>query len=142
MAKKRNEKKSKQENLGKVIIPVGHPNPPEQHEEYVAKILANHFRTDVEFIVPIDDYKRKSADIMLFEKPWEIKSPKGSSKSTIENQFRRASKQAENLIIDTHRSKLKHEVIERRVLYEMKRHPSIKRVILIDNLKNVIEIKK
>ena len=52
------KKKKKQINPGKVITPVGHPNPPTKNEESIAKLLALHYRTDVEFIIPVDDYKR------------------------------------------------------------------------------------
>ena len=75
-------------NLGQVIIPAGHPNPPEPHEVEVAYILARYYHVTVEFLIPVDDYKRKSADIVMLGVEWEIKSPHGASKSTIGNQFR------------------------------------------------------
>ena len=49
-------KREKQHSLGQVIVPVGYPNPPEPHEVDVAMVLARHYQTTVEFIVPIDDY--------------------------------------------------------------------------------------
>jgi len=55
----------KQKNRGQVIIPDKHPNPPLPHEVNMASVLAQHFQTVVSFIVPLDDYKRKSADIMM-----------------------------------------------------------------------------
>jgi len=133
-------KKSKQFNTGKVIIPVGHPNPPAPHEEDVAKILAHHYETTVEFIMPIDDYKRKTADIMMNGVAWEIKSPKGKSSSTISNQIRRASKQSCNLIIDSRSTKLKYIEIERRLRFGLSKSTSIKRVILIDKSGKIVEI--
>ena len=87
MAKNR----QKQKNPGQIIIPVGHPNPPEPHEVDVAMVLARHYQTTVKFIVPVDDYKRKSADIVMLNVEWEIKCPTGKSKYTIQEQFRRAS---------------------------------------------------
>ena len=105
-------------------------------------MLAYHYRSTVEFIIPVDDYKRKSPDILMFGITWEVKSPKGTSKSTIENQFRRGSKQSRNIIIDTRRTKLDYQTIESRVLFELKRHPSVKRAILIDKFNKVIEIQK
>ena len=134
------KKKKKQVNPGQVIFPVNDPNPPEKHEVDVAFILASHFESPVEFILPVDDFKRKSADIKLLGVEWEIKSPKGSSKVTIKNQFQRASKQAKNIIIDTRRTKLKFEAIEKSVLFEMSKRLYIKRVILIDKSKKVIEV--
>ena len=136
MAKKRERKV----NLAHVNIPLRHPNPPEPHEVDVAMILAIHYQTTVEFLVPIDDYKRKSPDIVMLGVQWEIKCPKGTSRVTIKNQFQRASKQARNIVIDTRRTKLKYESIEKSVLFEMEKRPYIKRVILIDKRKNVVAI--
>ena len=135
-------KKRKQPNPGQVIIPAGHPNPPEQHEVDSAMVLARHYQTTVEFIIPIDDYKRKSADVAFLGVEWELKCPMGNSKSTIENQFRRGSKQSRNLIIDTRRTRLDYQTIENRVLFELKKHPSVKRIVLIDKLEKIIEIQK
>jgi len=138
----RRRKKDKQLNLGQVIIPRGHPSPPEPHEVDAALILARHFRCTVEFLVPIDDYKRKTADIVMFGALWEIKSPIGASKSTIGNQFQFASKQSRNIILDTRRTKLNYESIKKRVLFELIKRPIIKKVILIDKFEKVVEIKK
>ena len=132
------KKKQKQLNIGKVITPVGHPNPPEPHEEEIAKILATHFGTTVEFLIPIDDYKRKTPDIKMLGSEWEIKSPTGNSKSTIYKQFRRATKQADNIIIDTRRTKIKYEKIENAAIIEFRKRPSIKRVLLIRKIGKII----
>ena len=136
------KKKRKKVNLGQVIIPAGHPNPPEPHEVEAAYILARHYQETVEFLIQVDDYKRKSADIVMLGVEWEIKCPHGASKSTIGNQFRFASKQSKNIILDTRRTKLEYESIENRMHIEIKKRPAIKRVILIDKLEKVIEIQK
>ena len=136
----RRRKKDKQLNLGQVIIPVGHPNPPESHEVDAAFILARHFRCTVEFLVPIDDYKRKSADIVMLGVQWEIKSPIGASKSTIGNQFRRASRQARNIIIDTRRTTLGDKEIEKTVVRETKKHSTIKRIFFVNKFEKVVEM--
>ena len=136
------KKKSKHLNLGQVIIPVGHPNPPEPHEEDVAKILARHYQTTVEFIVPVDDYKRKSADIVMLGVEWELKSPKGASKSTIGTQFRRGTMQAANLVLDTRRTKLSYDRIEKQVIIEAQQRTNLNKVILINKSGKIVEIKK
>jgi len=136
------KKKRKQQNPGQVIFPVNHTNPPEQHEVDVAHILARHYRTTVEFLVPIDDYKRKSADIVMSGVAWEIKCPTGNSRATIGNQFRRANRQSKNIIIDTRRTKLMFDEIEKTVHQEMKKRPSIKKVIIIDKFEKIVEIWK
>jgi hypothetical protein len=133
-------KNSDLNNPGQIIIPAGHPNPPEQHEIDTAEILALHYRTTVEFLKPIDDYKRKSADIKMLGVEWELKCPTGASKSTIQTQFQRASKQAVNIIIDSRRTRLKYDVVEKRVQQELKNRPYMKKAIIIDKSKKVIEI--
>ncbi|MCL1830802.1 MAG: hypothetical protein FWG21_05155 [Oscillospiraceae bacterium] len=128
-----------------IIIPVNHPYPTVQHEVDAARILARHFNSTVEFIIPVDDYMRKSADILMLGMEWELKCPIGDSKATIENQFRRASKQAHNIVIDTRRTKLEYRLIENKVRRELTTRPSMKkvnRVILKDKIGNVVEIKK
>ena len=136
------KRKPKEFNPGKVIIPVGHPNPPAPHEIDVAKIMALHYKTDVEFIMPIDDFKRKTPDMRMNGVEWEIKTPKGTSKSTIYKQFRRAAKQANNIIIDTRHTKLKYSRIETSVKQEIDKRKSIKKVILINKSKKIVEFFK
>jgi hypothetical protein len=135
------KKKDKQFNPAQVIIPGGHQNPPEQHEVDAAYILACHYRTTVQFIIPSDSYKRKSPDIVMLGVVWEMKSPKGKSKYTIQEQFKRGSQQSKNLIIDSRRTKLEYEYIKKSVLLELTKRPYIKKVILIDKSKKVVEIK-
>jgi len=136
------KKNRKTINLGQVIIPAGHPNPPEPHEVEAAYILARHYQETVEFLIPVDDYKRKSADIVMLGVEWEIKCPHGASKSTIGNQFRFASKQSKNIVIDTRRTRLEYESVENRVLFEIKKCTAIRKVIIIDKSERVIEIQK
>ena len=85
------KKKDKSVNPGKVILPTGHPKRPEEHEVDTAWVLARHYRTTVEFLIPVDDYKRTSPDVLMNGVIWEIKSPKGKSRYTIQEQFKRAS---------------------------------------------------
>jgi hypothetical protein len=113
-------KKYKTINPGQVIIPTGHPNPPELHEIDAAFVLSRHYKCSVEFLIPTDDYKRKTADIVMLGMVWEIKCPLGASKSTIRNQFRRASKQSKNIIIDTRLTKLEIKSIKKSVLFQIK----------------------
>ena len=134
------KKKGFEPNPGKVIIPGGLPHSPEQHELAAAYALARHYRTTVEFIIPVDDYLRKSADIVMLGVEWEIKCPTGKSKSTIRNQFWRASNQSKNIVIDTRRTKLKYKSIETDVLFQIKERPYIKKVILISKTEKIIEI--
>ena len=132
-------KKKKNQNRGQVIIPENHPNPPLPHEVNIASVLAGHYQSVVQFIIPVDDYKRKSADVIMHGVQWELKCPIGASKSTIRNQFRRASRQSKNIVIDVRRTKLEYSNIEKEVLFQIKERPYIKKVILIDKYEKIIE---
>ena len=123
-----------------VIIPKRHPNPPEKHEVEAAHLLAKYFKCTVRFLAPVDDFKRKTPDIMMLGKAWEIKSPTGTSRMTIGNQFKRASAQSGYFVFDARRLKFSDEIIERRVRYEFSHRKTIKRVILIKRTAEIIEI--
>jgi hypothetical protein len=125
-----------------IIIPKNHPNPPEKHEVEMAQILADYFLCDVEFLVPIDDYKRKTPDIVMQSVEWELKSPIGASKKyTIKEQFKRASRQAKNIVIDGRRTKLTDTFIQSAIRNELKARKNIRRVIYITKMKKVVVIK-
>ena len=49
----------------KVIIPPNLDNPPESHEVELAWILARHYGQSIEFLKPIDDYKRTTPDFVM-----------------------------------------------------------------------------
>lgn len=78
---------------GKTVIPYGVL--PELHELQTAAVfLAQGF--DVEFIVPSRTRGSKTPDVMIDGVLWEIKSPLGHGKKTVEKQLQRASKQSKN----------------------------------------------
>jgi hypothetical protein len=134
------KKKDRKINPGQVIIPAGHPNPPEPHEIDAAWILAHHYQCTVEFLIPVDDYKRKTPDIIMHGVEWEIKSPIGKGKNTIRHQLGRASKQARYIVFDGRRTKIDDDLIQKSIFHEVKSHRSIHRVVFISKLQNVLEI--
>jgi hypothetical protein len=125
-----------------IIIPKNHPNPPERHEIEAAEILATHYNCVLEFILPIDDYKRRTPDILLNSVLCEMKSPIGDSrKHTVKAQFDRATGQhAACLIFDGRRTKLPDDYLMNAIRHELKHRRRIKRVIFIAKSKLVIEI--
>lgn len=93
---------------GKIIIPFGAM--PELHELAVANTLIS-IGKDVEFIAPIYTKGVFTPDLIMDGQRWEIKSPIGNSKRTIENNFRKAQKQSENIIFDLRRVGLDEKVV-------------------------------
>jgi hypothetical protein len=125
---------------GTVIIPHNHPNPPESHEIEAAQIIADHYSCVIEFIIPIDDYKRKTPDIVMNGVLCEMKSPTGNSKrKTVEKQFERAVKQgAKYLVFDSRRTKLNDEFLIAEIEKELNHQRRIKKVIFVSKKKLVL----
>ena len=128
--------------MSEVIIPYHHPNPPEPHEIEVARLLAEHYNCTVEFLIPINDYKRKTPDIRMFGRFWEIKSPVGNSRRrTVQRQFDYATKQrTHSLILDCRRTKLDDDFVIKDALRELKLRTRIKEVIIIAKTGKIIEL--
>ena len=127
-------------NSAKVIIPLNLPNPPAPHEVDVAWIIAKHYAQTVEFLKPIDDYKRKTPDFVMVGVLWEIKSPQGKSRATIGRTLKKASKQSRNVVIDCRRMAIPYEKILSMLHFELSKRRQIKKVVLIAKNKEVIEI--
>jgi hypothetical protein len=94
----------------------------------------------VELIKPSGTKKQNSADIVMDGKIYEIKSPDGNSRWTIEKQFARASRQAEHMIFDARRLGFPNRLrpdknyVESEVEKQFRKKRRIKTLILI--LKN------
>lgn len=124
--------------IGKLFIPSGLA--PETHELEIVAIFINS-GSDVSFLKPRVGYKVKTPDILMDGIEWELKSPKGNSRTTISNQLSRGSKQARNLIIDTSRTKLEDELILRQLQRNIQEHRSVKHLILVTKTQAVIVVK-
>ena len=105
---------------------------PERHELETADYLAN-LGYDIEFIAPQNSPNVHTPDIFMDGVSWEIKCPKGISERTIENNFRKAKQQAENIIFDLRRINIPEE----KCMLELKRRFAQKR-----DVKRLLIIKK
>jgi hypothetical protein len=88
----------------RLVIPSNLDIEPEKHEIAVAKKMAQHFHSDVIFIQR--STTSRTADIKVGSIVWEIKSIKGHSKRTIQNNLRKAANQAKHIVIDLSRTKM------------------------------------
>lgn len=81
---------------------------PRPHELMIAEIMADYFKSDIVFLRRLYS---KTPDLYILKTniKWEIKSPTGAGKHTIQTNLRNASKQSENIILDLHRSTLSKE---------------------------------
>ena len=104
--------------------------PPEKHELETARFFADK-GYNVEFIPPNNTPKMHTADIVIDAVIWEIKSPKGKSKRTMENNFRSANKQSENIIFDLRRVKLAEDKCIKQIEKEFNLRPRVRRLMVI-----------
>lgn len=75
----------------------------------------------------------KNPDVLLDGQVWEIKSPTGSSeRNTISDQFKRASKQAERLVIDLQRCGLSDSTAIAQATRRFLGQKKFKALIIID----------
>jgi len=121
-----------------IIIPTNINPRPERFEIEAASIIAEYLRADAVFIAR---NAAKTPDVNIDGVEWEIKSPLGSSKHTIETQLKRASKQAAYVVIDARRCKIHIAKIRSQLRHHgaIKKH--IKRILLITKAEMVEEIK-
>ena len=77
----------------------------EKHEYETVLFLTSAGYT-IELIRPSHVPGVRTPDIIMEKVKWEMKSPKGKSKTTIEHAFQLAAKQSENIIFDLRRTSL------------------------------------
>lgn len=121
----------------KVIIKTSLANRPEDHELSTAFIIAEYFKCDVTFLRPMN---RKTADLDINGEKWEIKSPRGSGKKTIENNLRTARKQSRYIILDLRRIKIHQTRALSRTKFFLSGPHRFKKCIIITKSANIIEI--
>lgn len=121
-----------------VIIPAEMKPRPKAHEESAAAILSRHFSSDVHFLLTAG---QGTPDISIRGVEWEMKSPIGDGRNTIQKTLRSASKQSQNVVIDLRRSKL-HQLRALGYINQFVVRPSaIKRLIVVTKSGKILEIK-
>ena len=127
----------KRKKAGSMIIPVG--TNPEDHELDTVKLLVK-LGIGVEFLVPSRLVGQKTADVRIKGEVWELKSPKGSGKYNIQHAFKGGAKQSKNLIFDLRRSPLPQQNVMRKLQRELRHSRYVKRVMVITNEGNLVDI--
>lgn len=121
-----------------VIVKTDLVDLPKDHELSAALILAYHFKTDVVFFRP---ERKKTPDIDVNGTKWEIKSPTGNGKKTIDNNLRAAHKQSRNIVLDLRRAKLHQSKAIARINYYLSAGShKIKRLKIITKTQKIIDI--
>ena len=124
----------------KIHIEENGKSKPRPHELLAAEIMAKYFGSDVVFLRRLSS---RTPDLFVLKTNicWELKSPEGSGKHTIQTNLRNASKQSENIIIDLSRTKItKSQAISRVNDYIKNEHSKIKKLKLITKNGQVVDI--
>ena len=120
-----------------VVVPKEVYPKPSTRELTAAYILLDFFNANIKFVVRKES---KTPDFLIKGKYWELKTPTGNGKYNLQHALRSAVKQAENIIIDARFSKMHINKIKNELNCQFKRSYNIKRLLLIDKQKNVVEI--
>ena len=104
--------------------------PPEKHELNTARYFAAMGK-DIIFLEPSGIPKVHTPDILMDGVEWEIKSPDGKSRRTIENNIRDAVKQSHYIIFDLRRIQVPEKTCISQLEKEWKVRPYLKRLYVI-----------
>ncbi len=126
-------------NKYRIILPSNIKPAPARYELTAARLLAEYFKADVEFIVRSN---HKTPNFLIKGLKWELKSPTGTGKYNVQHQIKAAAKQSGNVVFDARRSKMHMAKIRNDVGRNFRYAKSIQRLILIDKAKNIVELSR
>ncbi|MBQ3309681.1 hypothetical protein IJG78_03325 [Candidatus Saccharibacteria bacterium] len=126
----------------RVISETSPSDPPKDFEMRAAIILANYLRKDLIFQRPghrrSPDLREKGSTIT-----WELKSPTGDGKKTIDNNLRSAKGQSKRIVLDLTRCKMHQTKVISRVRYYTKvGNHQIERLLILTKARRVIDFFK
>lgn len=113
---------------------------PNNEENKAGDYFAN-FGYNVLFLAITKAPHRNSPDIQMCSKKWEIKTPKGDGKYTIEHAIQHASKQSHHIIIDLRQCKMPESKALSKIQKESNLRKVIKTVLVITKSKNLLILK-
>jgi len=122
------------------VIPEYSPNdPPKDFEMRAANIFANYLKKDLIFKRA---GHRRTPDLKEIDTGivWELKSPIGDGKKTIDNNLRTASRQSSRVILDLSRCKMhQSKVISRVRNYVSYPGHKFEKIIIITKSRKIID---
>lgn len=121
-----------------IIFESGLKPKPESHELLAAQIVAEFYQCEVLFL---RRKINKTPDLKINREAWELKSPKGSSKRTIDNILRTASKQSSNIMIYLGRCKMSERSVISKVNHYLDFNPHrVRKIRIITKRRTVVDI--
>lgn len=125
--------------MRQIHIPTAISPTPSPQEMLVAQIISEYFDSDITFIKRHNN--TKTADIRFKNMAWEIKSPLGNGKRTMQNNLRSANSQSPNIIISLTQCKMHSNQAISRIKYELSKANTVKHLIVIKKDKKIIVLK-
>ncbi len=113
----------------------------EKHENETI-VFFTELGYDVELIPPSNSPKSKTPDFMMGGVAWEMKSPQGKSKTSLEHIFKKATRQSENIIIDLSHSKMKEEIAIKEIEKRFHQTSSCRKLKIITRSHKLLEYKR
>ena len=113
----------------------------EKHESETV-VFFTDLGYDIELIPPSNNPKTKTPDFLMNGVEWEMKSPHGKSKNTLEHIFKRAKRQSENIIIDLTHAKIAEDIAVKEIKRRFAQSKSCKRLKIITKDHRLLEFKK
>lgn len=127
-------------SMGKYsVCSVGVVPQPEEYEITATKILAEYFEADIKMVKRREN--AKTADLKIKNTFWELKSPTGDGKHTMQNNLRKADNQSQKIVIDLRRCKMNERRAISRLKYELARAHRVEKLLVISKAGKVLEIK-
>lgn len=121
---------------GKIIFdPQRKPWP---HEMHTATILAQNGHT----ITFLKEVGNNPPDIRLDSIIFEMKAPKTSKTSSLEQTLRKAVKQSPNIVIDSFRMKMPDNIALKFLIKKCREQKQIKRMLFINKKEKIVDVFK
>ena len=104
--------------------------PPEKHELYTARYFADQGK-NIRFIRPSSIPELYRPDIVMDGIEWELKSPIGKGKKTIEHNMHKAAKQSKYIVFDLRRISLSEKQCMLQLEREFNKRGYIRKLLVI-----------
>lgn len=124
----------------KVLLEVGLNPAPYKHEIDAAVVMTNYFKSNVVFLRRSPN---ATPDLLVeaSKQVWELKSPKGNGKRTIDNNLRDAAHQSRKVILDLSRCKMNNmNALSRTRAFLKSGDSSLERLLVIDKSGKVLDL--
>jgi hypothetical protein len=122
-----------------ILIPIGLK--PSNNEKSAAKVLKNHFKTDVVFLRPSGAYKVRTPDFQIGDIKCELKTPISHKVERVMHAVSHASTQARVIVIDGRKTRITDKRLEEICRAGLSK--KVSRIILITKNNNkIVDIKR